>query len=117
MDEGNGCLSLQVLHEFYVSVTRKIRYPLSPEVARQPVEDLGQWLTHSPTVKDVIEAIQLQQRLQMSFWDAMLITSAQKMRCDVLWSEDLNSGQVIGDTTIQNPFAPGSPERWPPVGN
>jgi predicted nucleic acid-binding protein len=106
--EGNGCLSIQVLQEFYVGVTRKVRYPLTPEVARQQVEDLGQWLAHSPTVKDVIVAIQLQQQSRLSFWDAMLITSAQKMNCDLLWSEDLNPGQIIGGVTIQNPFAPRS---------
>jgi predicted nucleic acid-binding protein len=101
--DGNGCLSIQVLQEFYLGVTRKVRYPLAPEVARQQVEDLGQWLVHSPTVKDVIEAIQLQQQARLSFWDAMLITSAQKMDCDLLWSEDLNPGQIIGGVTIQNP--------------
>ena len=106
--EGNGCLSIQVLQEFYVTVTRKVRYPLAAEVARQQVEDLGQWLAHSPTVKDVIDAIQLQQRSNVSFWDAMLITSAQRLNCDVLWSEDLNSGQIISGVTIRNPFAPRS---------
>ena len=106
--EGNGCLSIQVLQEFYVTVTRKVRYPLAPEIARRQVEDLGQWLAHSPTVKDVIEAIQLQQRATLSFWDAMLIVSAQKLNCDILWSEDLNPGQIISGVTIQNPFGPSS---------
>ena len=103
--EGNGCLSVQVLQEFYVTVTRKVRQPLALEVARQQVEDLGQWLAHSPTVKDVVEAIHLQQRAKISFWDAMLLISAQKLNCGVLWSEDLNPGQIIGGVTIQNPFA------------
>lgn len=106
--EGNGCLNIQVLQEFYVTVTRKVRYPLTPEAARQQVEDLGQWLAHSPTVKDIIEAIQLQQRSRLSFWDAMLVISAQKLDCEVLWSDDLNPGQVIGGVTIRNPFAPSS---------
>jgi predicted nucleic acid-binding protein len=105
---GNGCLSIQVLQEFYVGVTRKVRQPLSPEVARQHVEDLGQWLAHSPTVRDVIEAIQLQQQVQLSFWDAMMVTSAQKLNCEVVWTEDLNPGQVIGSVKIRNPFLPGS---------
>jgi len=101
---GNGCLSIQVLQEFYVTVTRKAHRPLDPGVARQHVEDLGQWLVHSPTVGDVVEAIQLHQRARLSFWDAMVLTSARKLNCDVLWSEDLNEGQVLAGVTVRNPF-------------
>jgi predicted nucleic acid-binding protein len=64
-------------------------------VARQLVEDLGQWLVHSPTAGDVVEAIQLHQSARLSFWDAMVLTSAQKLNCQVLWSEDLNEGQLV----------------------
>jgi predicted nucleic acid-binding protein len=101
---GSGCLSIQVLQEFYVAVTRKVKHPLNTAVALQLVEDLGQWLAHSPTVGDVIDAIQLQQQARLSFWDAMLLTSARKLNCATLWSEDLNSGQLIAGVLIRNPF-------------
>jgi hypothetical protein len=48
---GSGCLSNQVLQEFYVAVIQKVRRPLKPEIARQHVEDLGQWLIHAPTAR------------------------------------------------------------------
>lgn len=101
---GNGCLSVQVLQEFYVAVTRKVRHPLEAEIARKHVEDLSQWLTHSPTAKDVIEAIGLHQQAKISFWDAMVLISAQKLKCGAVWSEDLNAGQSIDGVTIRNPF-------------
>jgi predicted nucleic acid-binding protein len=101
---GAGCLSVQVLQEFYVAVTGKVRRPLDPEVARQHVEDLGQWLAHSPTPRDVVEAIQLHQRAKVSFWDAMVVISARKLNCGVLWSEDLNEGQSLAGVAVRNPF-------------
>jgi predicted nucleic acid-binding protein len=102
---GNGCLSVQVLQEFYVNITRKVNQPLDVESARLRVEDLSYWLVHSPTAADVVEAIQLHQRAHLSFWDAMVLTSAQKLGCNVLWSEDLNEDQVMAGVRIRNPFS------------
>lgn len=102
---GNGCLSVQVLQEFYVNITRKVSRPLEAEIARLRIEDLSYWLVHSPTAADVIEAIQLHQRAHLSFWDAMVLTSAQKLGCTILWSEDLNEGQVMAGVSVRNPFS------------
>jgi len=103
--DSTGCLSTQVLQEFYVTVTRKVRQPLPPETASRHVEDLGQWLTHSPTIRDLIEAIHLQQQSKLSFWDAMLVTSAKQLDCEILWTEDMNRGQTLGGVKIQNPLS------------
>jgi predicted nucleic acid-binding protein len=102
---GNGCLSVQVLQEFYVIITRKVSRPLEPETARQRVEDLGYWLIHSPTAEDVVEAIRLHQSARLAFWDAMILISASKLGCQTVWSEDLNTGQTAAGVKIQNPFA------------
>lgn len=103
---GHGCLSIQVLQEFYVNVTRKVALPLSAEVARQRVEDLTAWLVHSPTPEDVVEAIRLHQTAKLSFWDAMIFSSATRLDCGTLWSEDLQPGQTIAGTMVRNPFLP-----------
>lgn len=103
---GNGCLSIQVLQEFYVDITRKVKHPLDPETARQRVENLGAWLVHSPTAEDVVEAIRLHQASHLSFWDAMVLSSAVQLDCGTLWSEDLNAGQTVVGTLIKNPFLP-----------
>jgi predicted nucleic acid-binding protein len=102
---GNGRLSIQVLQEFYVVISRKIGKPLSPENAAQIVADLGTWEHHAPGLQDLQDAIRLQTRYQLSFWDAMIVASAQHLRCPLLWSEDLNDGQRFGDVLVKNPFA------------
>lgn len=104
-DSRSGCLSIQVLQEFYVNITRKVTNPLSPEAAAAIITDLSAWQIHRPDVSDLIEAIRLQTRLQLSFWDAMIIASANRLGCHTVWSEDLNAGQTYGQTIVRNPFA------------
>lgn len=93
-----------MLQEFYVNVTRKVARPLSPEVAARIIADLSVWEVHRPSVEDVLDAIGAQARYQLSFWDAMIVVSAQQLGCRTLWSEDLNSGQVYNGVTVRNPF-------------
>ncbi len=102
---GHGCVSIQVLQEFYSNITRKVRQPLTHETARRRVLNLSQWLVHSPTSLDVLEAIDLHLDSHISFWDAMIAVSAKRLNCGVLWSEDLSDGQVIEGVTVRNPFA------------
>ena len=99
-----GCLSVQVLQEFYVTVTRKVEIPLAAEAAAQIIADLSTWDVHAPNPNDVLDAIQIQKRFQLSFWDAMIIASAMNLGCQTLWTEDLNAGQVLDEVTIVNPF-------------
>jgi predicted nucleic acid-binding protein len=99
-----GCLSIQVLQEFYVNVTQKVARPLTPEVAGQIIADLAVWQVHRPGLEDVLDAIRLQTRYQVSFWDAMIIASAIQLGCPTLWSEDLNAGQTYGGVTVLSPF-------------
>lgn len=102
---GQGCLSIQVLQEFYVNVTQKVAKPLAPEEAGQIIADLAAWQVHRPGVEDLLDAIGLQGRYRISFWDAMIVASAAQMGCQTIWSEDLNPGQVYGQVVVQNPFA------------
>jgi predicted nucleic acid-binding protein len=102
---GSGALSVQVLQELYVTVTRKVVPPLSPEQARTIVDRLTLWPVVEPNARDVLDAIDNSVRWHISFWDAMLLTAANKAGAAVLWSEDLNPGQVYGGVTVRNPFA------------
>jgi predicted nucleic acid-binding protein len=103
-DSAEGCLSIQVLQEFYVNVTRKVARPLAREVAAQIIAEMSVWQVHRPGVEDVLDAIRLQDRYQLSFWDAMIIASAIQLDCRTLWSEDLNPGQVYDQVTVLSPF-------------
>lgn len=100
----NGCTSIQVLQEFFVTVTRKIAAPLQDSVAKQIVADLAQWRLHSPEAGDLLQAIDLQQNYQLAFWDAQVIQSATSLGCKQLLSEDLNHGQLYGGVKVINPF-------------
>jgi predicted nucleic acid-binding protein len=101
---GAGCLSIQVLQEFYVNVTQKVARPLAPDVAAHIIADLSVWPVHRPGVEDVLDAIRLQGRYQISFWEAMIVASALQMGCQTIWSEDLNPGQVYDTATVTSPF-------------
>jgi predicted nucleic acid-binding protein len=102
----NGCLSVQVLQEFYVNATRKLARPLDTATARQVVEDYSLWVVHAPTSTSVLIAIDLQEEHRVSFWDAMILGSALDLGAEVVWSEDLNAGQRFVTLTVQSPFAP-----------
>ena len=99
-----GCVSIQVLQEFYVTITRKVHKPLSPSKASKIIESLNYWTVHEPKTEDILGAIDLQQRYQLSFWDAMILWSAGQLQCSALWSEDLALGQKYGDIILKSPF-------------
>jgi predicted nucleic acid-binding protein len=101
-------VSTQVLQEFYVTVTRKVPKPLAKRAARAVVDTYRAWPVHRPEVDDVIAASELEERHQLSFWDALIIVSAQRSGARTLLSEDLQDGRRIGELIIVNPFAPGA---------
>jgi len=103
-ETGRGCISIQVLQELYVNLTLKIPRPLTPQVATQIISDLGQWRLHIPERSSLIEAVNIQQRHQVSFWEAMIICSAKELDCITLWTEDLNPGQRYEGIDVVNPL-------------
>jgi len=102
--ERNGCLSVQVMQEFLVTVTQKVPVPLSVEEAEEILEDLSKWDYHVPDAEDIMEAIKIQKRYRISFWDANIINSALQSGCQIIWSEDLNCGQDYHGVEVRNPF-------------
>ena len=100
--EGAGCVSLQVLQEFYVTTTKKLR--MEPKDAAAQVERLAKWTVHRPGTSDILQAIELHRTKKISFWDAMVLRSALSLDCSILWSENLSPGQRFQGLTIRNPF-------------
>lgn len=110
-DTGTGSLSVQVLQEFFVCVTAKVAQPLSAEEAAERIRELSAWKVFVPGADDVLRAIALHARIKVSFWDAMVVHAAAELGCEILWTEDLNDGQVVQGVRIRNPFiAPGLEE-------
>ena len=68
------------------------------------IRDLAYWKVHEPKIDDVLNAVNLQQRYKISFWDAMILQSALQLECSLIWSEDLNPGQVYESVKLVNPF-------------
>ena len=87
---GEGCLSVQVLQEFYVNSTQKVANPLPTGTAAQIIADLSVWKVDCPNVDGVLYAIRLQERYRIPFWDAMTVASAIRLGCRIMWSEDLS---------------------------
>lgn len=100
-----GCLSIQVLQEFYVAVTQKVSKPIEGETAAEIIRDLSFWKLHAPVAEDVLGAVRLQQRHKTSFWDAMILWSARQLGCNKVWSEDLSEGQDYDGVQVVNPFS------------
>lgn len=97
-------ISTQVLQEFYVNVTSKIPQPLSLATARSIIEQYQVWPVITNTIENVIRASDIQERYQLSFWDSLIISSAEKGGARTILSEDLSHHQYIAGICIQNPF-------------
>lgn len=101
--EDRIALSTQVLVEFYAAVTRKLG--MNADMAEGILADLASWTIHRPSHADILRAITLHRRHKISWWDALILTSAIDLGCSVLWSEDLSSHHRYGSLTVRNPFA------------
>ena len=102
---GSAVISAQVLNEFLVTVTRKIATPLSLDVARRETGLLSRLHVVEIDVPLVKRAIDICERWQLSHWDGLIISAAERGRCETVLSEDLSDGQSYGSVTVRNPFA------------
>ena len=101
---GNGRVSIQILQEFYVTVTEKLQPGMGAEAARMDVQSLFSW---QPVVQDVAlveSAWHLQDRYNLSWWDAPVVAAALRARCRYLLSEDFQDEMVFDDVTVIDPF-------------
>jgi predicted nucleic acid-binding protein len=99
---GTGVLSLQVLQEYFVTVTRKLQ--VDARIARRKVELLAEFDVATPEVTDILAAIDLHRLHGLSFWDALVLRSAQQSGCSVLLTEDMQNTREMDGVRIVNPF-------------
>jgi predicted nucleic acid-binding protein len=98
-----GVVSLQVLQEYFVTITRKLR--VDAAIARRKVELLAEFDVAAPDLADILAAIDLHRLHRLSFWDALILHAAKQSGCTILFSEDMQSTREIDGVRIQNPFA------------
>ena len=100
-----GRISFQVLEEYYVTVTRKLAPGLDRRQARADIEDLMVWRP-VPIGEEVLSgAFSIEDRFSLSFWDSLVVSAAQVARCDMLLTEDLQTGGQIDGVMIVDPFS------------
>jgi predicted nucleic acid-binding protein len=102
---GDGVLSTQVLQELCVNLRRKTAHPLSIEETMQLLRDYMTWDIVTNTAESIVEALAIERRFNISFWDALIIQAAGSSGASVLYSEDLANGQKYGALRVINPLS------------
>jgi predicted nucleic acid-binding protein len=100
----SGVVSTQILQELCVNLRRKAARPVDLKTAREIVTDYLSWEVVVNTGESVLEALDLEERHGISFWDALVIQAAQASGAAVLYSEDLSDGQMYGPVRVINPL-------------
>ncbi len=102
--ERKGVVSTQVLQELAVNLRRKAARPLDAKATREIVADYLTWQVVVNGGESILEALDLEARFQISFWDALVVQSAQASGAEILYSEDLSDGQAYGIVRVINPL-------------
>lgn len=102
-DEQTGRLSVQVLQEFYVTVTQKLA--TSRASAREVVRTYTPWVHHPTTLETILRASEIAELSKLSFWDGLIVASAEQAGATHLYTEDLNTGQSIVGVKVVNPLS------------
>jgi predicted nucleic acid-binding protein len=99
-----GVVSTQVLQELSVNLRRKAGRPLDVKATREIVADYLKWQVVVNGGESILDALELEARYQISFWDALVVQAAQTSGAEVLYSEDLSDGQTYGPVQVINPL-------------
>lgn len=97
-------VSTQVMIELRSVVTRKFEPPLSADDTRVALEVLGAFEVVGAHSSLVLDAHELAVRERLSWFDALILESAIRSSCDVLYSEDFDHQRRFGPLTVLNPF-------------
>jgi len=104
-NSGSGVLSTQVLQEFCVNLRRKAGQPLPADAVRRLIQDYSSWEIVVNTADSILQALDIEARYRISFWDALILQAAESSGATLVYSEDLASGQKYGSIRVVNPFA------------
>ena len=96
-------ISTQLLQEFYVASTTKLG--VEPLLAKNIMRSFENMEIVQITPYLIGEAVDTSILNVISFWDSLIVVAAESARCELLYSEDLNSGQIIRGVMIENPFS------------
>jgi predicted nucleic acid-binding protein len=100
----SGVVSTQVLQELCVNLRRKAGHPVDLRTTREIVADYLSWDVVTNTGESILEALQLEEHYQISFWDALIVQAAEVSGAAVLYSEDPSDGQTYRGVRVVNPL-------------
>ena len=101
---GEGVISTQVLQELCVFVRKKAVRPMPINELREIIEAFKAWDVIENNLASVLEALAIEERYKISFWDALIVQAAGRAGAAVLYSEDLKDGQSYGAVRVVNPL-------------
>ncbi len=101
-DEALGVLSTQVLQEYCNVALKKLYLPARH--VRAQLDLYGQFEVILVTPAIIHAALDLHQTRSIAFYDAIIVATAQTAGCDVVLSEDMNTGESLAGVRIVNPF-------------
>lgn len=104
LQEDNWGISVQVLQEFYVNATGKLRRTVAPQTIAPFVRLLLERPVVTTTPDLFMRAIEISRRYQISYWDAAIVAAAVQLGCRTLYTQDLNSGQMYEGVQATDPF-------------
>jgi predicted nucleic acid-binding protein len=108
--ERRGRTSMQVLSEYYVNLTRKLKPGLSPEAAWDDVTAFLAWRPQPVDEAVMVRGREIEHRHRLSWWDSLIVAAAELQGCQLLLSEDFQDGRSYGSVTIRSPFTRGVEE-------
>lgn len=103
-ENGQGALSTQVLQEFCVSLRCRSARPVTASEIKELIEDYTSWEIVTNNPPSILQALEIQDRYEISFWDALILQAAENCGASVLYSEDLSAGQKYGSVKVVNPL-------------
>jgi predicted nucleic acid-binding protein len=102
--ERRGVLSTQVLQEFAVNLRKRTRVSLSLDETKRRVENFLKWEVVTNVPRSIFRSLEIEERHNISFWDAMILQAAESANCEVLYSEDFAHGREYEGVLVVNPF-------------
>lgn len=99
-------VSWQVVQEFANVALHRFEVPLRAGDLREYL-DLVLWpgCRVFPSSGVFAKALEIHSRFQYRLYDSLIVASALAGGASILYSEDLQHGQMIGPLRIENPFA------------
>ena len=102
---GSGALSAQVLGEYFVVATRRLRPPVDEAEAEGVLTNLVRaWPVYDVTSLAVLEAVRAVQRYQLAYWDALIWATAKLHGVPNVLTEDVPSSELVEGVRFLNPF-------------